>query len=139
MEVNQTSGQAFTMSKLTVTFNDVPQLEYDRDKQLEDQQLLYLEKMDQKMNLGITLGEQHIDNPDLNQRSQFVAANLAHAIKTNNDTQMASLCSYIAVRMPDIQQLSIKEQDDGAIEIDFRFEAAKSNVVMVAPPTRNNS
>ena len=125
------------MNKLTVVYNDVPQLEYDRSQQLEDHQLLYLDKMDEKMGQGISLGEQEIENPDINQRSQFVAANLAHAIKTGNEAQMASLCSYIALRMPDIQQLSIKDHEDGRIEIDFSFEPADTgNVVMVAPPTR---
>lgn len=125
------------MNKLTVVYNDVPQLEYERSQQLEDHQLLYLDKMDEKMDQGISLGEQEIENPDINQRSQFVAANLAHAIKTDNEAQMASLCSYIALRMPDIQQLSIKDHEDGRIEIDFSFEPADTgNVVMVAPPTR---
>ena len=125
------------MNKLTVVYNDVPQLEYDRSQQLQDHQLLYLDKMDEKMGQGISLGEQEIENPDINQRSQFVAANLAHAIKTGNEAQMASLCSYIALRMPDIQQLSIKDHEDGRIEIDFSFEPADTgNVVMVAPPTR---
>ena len=124
------------MTKLTVIYNDIPQLEYDRDKPLEDHQLLYLQKMDDKMDAGITIGEQHIDKPDANQRSQFVAANLAHAIKTENETSMAALCSYIATRMPDIQQVTIAELDNGEIEIDFRFEAAATNVAFVAPPTR---
>ena len=125
------------MNKLIVVYNDVPQLEYDRSQQLQDHQLLYLDKMDEKMDQGFSLGEQEIENPDINQRSQFVAANLAHAIKTGNEAQMASLCSYIALRMPDIQQLSIKDHEDGRIEIDFSFEPADTgNVVMVAPPTR---
>jgi hypothetical protein len=126
------------MNKLTVIYNDVPQLEFDRDKQLEDHQMLYLEKMDHKMDQGITIGGQHINKPDINERAQFVAANLAHAIKSDNEAQMASLCSYIAMRMPDIQRLSISEQDDGAIEIDFSFDPADTNVVLVAPPTRQN-
>jgi hypothetical protein len=124
------------MNKLTVIYNDVPQLEFDRNKKLEDHQLLYLDKMDEKMDQGISVGGQQISHPDGNQRAQFVAANLAHAIKSDNEAQMAALCSYIAMRMPDIQQLTIKEQDDGSIEIDFSFEAAPQNVVHVAPPTR---
>ena len=125
------------MNKLIVVYNDFPQLEYDRSQQLQDHQLLYLDKMDEKMDQGFSLGEQEIENPDINQRSQFVAANLAHAIKTGNEAQMASLCSYIALRMPDIQQLSIKDHEDGRIEIDFSFEPADTgNVVIVVPPTR---
>ena len=125
------------MNKLTVIYNDVPQLEYDRSQQLQDHQLLYLDKMDQKMDQGISLDGQEISSPDINQRSRFVAANLAHAIKTDHEAQMASLCSYLAIRMPDIQQLSIRDHADGTIEIDFSFEAADTgNVVLVKPPTR---
>ena len=124
------------MTILTVIYNGVPQLEYDRDKPLEDHQLLYLQKMDEKMNTGISIGDQHISNPDISQRAQFVAANLAHAIETDNEISMAALCSYIAIRMPEIQQVSIDKQDNGEIEIDFRFEAATPNVAFVAPPTR---
>ena len=118
------------MNKLTVIYNDAPQLEFDRNKRLEDHQLLYLDKMDEKMDLGIAVGGQQISHPDSNQRAQFVAANLAHAIKSDNEAQMASLCSYIAMRMPDIQQLSIKEQEDGSIEIDFSMEGAKKRVTV---------
>ena len=124
------------MTKLTVIFNGVPQLEYDREKPLQDHQLLYLQKMDEKMNAGITIGTQLINEPDINQRSQFVAANLAHAIKAEDESSMAAMCSYIAMRMPDIQQVAIDEQTNGEIEIDFRFEPAQTNVAFVAHPTR---
>jgi hypothetical protein len=125
------------MAKLSIIFNGTPELEYDRDKPLEDQQLLYLDKMDNKMSEGITIGDEHIANPDSNQRSQFVAANLVHAINTNQESAMASLCAYLAMRMPDIQQISINERQ-GGIEIDFSFEANDENAVLVAPPTRLN-
>ncbi|MCW8964585.1 MAG: hypothetical protein OQL16_12375 [Gammaproteobacteria bacterium] len=125
------------MSKLIVVFNGTPELEYDRSKPLEAQQLLYLDKMDEKMSAGISIGDQQVDNPDDNQRSQFVAANLAHAIKTNHEASMASLCAYLATRMPDIQQVTIDERNDG-MEIDFNFEPANNDVVLVAPPTKLN-
>ena len=125
------------MAKLSIVFNGTPELEYDRNKPLEDQQLLYLDKMDEKMSQGITIGEDHIDNPDETQRSQFVAANLAHAIKSDQEAAMASLCAYLAMRMPDVQQIAINERSDG-IEIDFNYEPVNENVVLVAPPKKLN-
>jgi len=125
------------MPKLSIVFNGTPELEYDRDKPLEDQQLLYLDKMDEKMTTGIAIGDQQVSNPDSNQRSQFVAANLAHAIKTNQEAAMASLCAYLAMRMPDIQQVIIDERN-GGMEIDFNFEPVNENVVLVAPPKKLN-
>ena len=79
------------MDKLSIVFNGTPELEYDRNKPLQDQQLLHLDKMDEKMDAGITIGDQHIVNPDKHQRAQFIAANLAHAMKANEEPTMASL------------------------------------------------
>jgi len=125
------------MSKLSIIFNGTPELEYDRNKPLQDQQLLYLDKMDEKMDAGITIGDTEVASPDSNQRTQFVAANLAHAIKSNQEPAMASLCSYLAIRMPDVQQVIIDERNDG-IEIEFNFEPVDENVVLVAPPKKLN-
>ena len=125
------------MPKLSIVFNGTPELEYDRDKPLQDQQQLYLDKMDKKMDAGITIGDQQIANPDSNQRSQFVAANLAHAIQAGQEPVMASLCAYLALRMPDVQQISIDVLSNG-IEIDFNFEPPDTNVVLVAPPKKLN-
>ena len=60
---------------LGVLINGIAQLEYDRDRPLPDHQAVYLEKMDEKMKLGIEIGNETIKNPDLNQRAQFIAAN----------------------------------------------------------------
>lgn len=125
------------MSKLSIIFNGTAELEYDRDKSLQDHQLLYLDKMDEQMDVGITVGDTRVDNPDNNQRAQFVAANLAHAIKSNQEPTMASLCSYLAIRLPDVQQVIIDERGS-AIEIEFNFDPVNENVVLVAPPKKLN-
>jgi hypothetical protein len=125
------------MSKLSIIFNGTPELEYDRDKSLQDHQLLYLDKMDEQMDTGITIGDMRVNNPDDNQRAQFVAANLAHAIKSNQEPAMASLCSYLAIRLPDVQQVIIDERDNG-IEIEFNFDPVDENVVLVAAPKKLN-
>ena len=122
---------------LTVLFNNNPELEYDRNKPLPDHQALYLDKMDEKMNKGISIGDEQIENPDAGQRAQFVAANLAHALQSGHEAVMASLCTYLAMRMPDLLQLRIQSKDDG-MEIDFDYEQAYVKEVLVAPPTRLN-
>ena len=125
------------MSKLSIIFNGTAELEYDRDKSLQDHQLLYLDKMDEQMDVGINIGDTRVDNPDNNQRAQFVAANLAHAIKSNQEPAMASLCSYLAMRLPDVQQVIIDERGNG-IEIEFDFDPVNEDVVLVAPPKKLN-
>ncbi len=121
--------------KLVIIYNDEPKLEYDRNKALLDHQALYLEKMDEKMKDGITIGEDQINNPDENQRAQFVAANLAHAIQTDHEAMMASLCSYLAVRLENLQQVIITEKD-GGMEIDFNFDKPYAPAVLVDMPTK---
>ncbi len=121
--------------KLVVIYKDNPELEYDRNKALPDHQALYLDKMDEKMAGGISIGDQKIDNPDENQRAQFVAANLAHALESNNESMMASLCSYLAVRAPNLQQVTITPADEG-LEIDFNFDEPYTPAVLVGMPTK---
>ena len=113
-------------SIMAVLLNGIAQLEYDRNKQLPEHQALYLDKMDQKMDKGIQLGDALIEEPDLHQRAQFVAANLAHAIKSHQDAMAASLCSYLANRLPDLKQVKIEEQQGGvSIELVFDEEYKK--------------
>lgn len=106
---------------MAVILNGVAQLEYDRNRQLPPQQELYLDKMDQKMDKeGIQVGDDFIATPDLNQRAQFVAANLAHAILSDQEATAAALCSYLANRLPELKQVKIdNSQDDIAIELVF--------------------
>jgi hypothetical protein len=109
-------------SLFAVLLNGIAQLEYDRNKPLPDYQGAYLEKMDQKMaDEGITLGDTTVENPDLGQRAQFVAANLAHAIKSNNEQMAAAMTSWLATRLPDLKQVKLDDRD-GEMAIDLVFD-----------------
>jgi hypothetical protein len=108
-------------SLFAVLLNGIAQLEYDRNKPLPDHQGAYLEKMDRKMDEGVTLGDAEIAEPDLGQRAQFVAANLAHAIKTDNSDMAGATCSWLATRLPDLKQVKITEAN-GEISIDLVFD-----------------
>ena len=111
---------------MAVILNGVAQLEYDRNRSLPPQQELYLDKMDQKMDEGIQVGVDFISAPDLNQRAQFVAANLAHAILSDQEATAAALCSYLANRLPELQQVKIDNSEgDIAIELVFDEEYQK--------------
>ena len=110
------------MSNMMAVFLDgIAQLEYDRDKLMPDHQAAYLDKMDTKMDAGIFLDGQTIANPDLNQRTRFAAANLAAALKNNDESVAAAMCSYMAIRMPELKQVKI-EDDDGEISIELIFD-----------------
>lgn len=110
------------MSNMMAVFlNGIAQLEYDRNKLMPDHQAAYLDKMDAKMDAGIFLDGEMIANPDLNQRTRFAAANLAAALKNNDESMAAAMCSYMAIRMPELKQLKI-EDDDGEISIELIFD-----------------
>ncbi len=115
---------------MAVLLNGIAQLEYDRDKLLPDHQSVYLNKMDAKMAEGIYLDEQTIRQPDLNQRTRFAAANLAHAISTSDESTAAAMCSYLAIRLPELKQVRI-EDGQGEFTIELVFDKAYQKQVAV--------
>ena len=106
---------------MAVFLNGIAQLEYDRDRLLPDHQAAYLDKMDAKMDAGILVGNETVTDPDQNQRTQFAAANLAHALQAQNEAVAAAMCSYLAIRLPVLKQVKI-EDEDGEISIEFIFD-----------------
>ena len=108
-------------SIMAVLLNGIAELEYNRDKVLPDYQAAYLDKMDVQMKEGISIGEELISDPDLNQRAQFISANLVHAIKTNDEPKAAALCTYLAVRLPELKQVKI-EDHDGEVSVELVFD-----------------
>jgi len=115
---------------MAVLLNGIAQLEYDRDKLLPDHQSVYLNKMDAKMDEGIYLDERTIKQPDLNQRTRFAAANLAHAINSNDESTAAAMCSYLAIRLPELKQVRI-EDSQGEFTIELVFDEVYKKQVAV--------
>ena len=115
---------------LAVLLNGIAQLEYDRNKPLSDYQQAYLDSMDSKMDAGISIDGQLIEKPDINQRVQFVTANLLNAMKSGEEGMTSALCSYIATRLPDLKQVKITD-NEGEVSIEFDFENDYTNQVAV--------
>jgi hypothetical protein len=121
-----------TMSNmLAVLLNGIAQLEYDRDKALPPHQAAYLDKMDSKMDAGILADNARIENPDINQRARFIAANLVSAMKSNDEEMSAALCTWLANRLPDLKQVKIDEDGD-RISIDLVFDEEYSRQTSVS-------
>ena len=106
---------------MAVLLNGVAQLEYDRNKPLTDYQQTYLSNMNDRMDEGIELDGEVIKNPDDNQKSQFIVANLLGAMKEDNAGLTSALCTYLADSMPELQQLKIDE-NEGEVSIEFVFD-----------------
>jgi hypothetical protein len=120
---------------MAVLLNGVAQLELNRRKPITDDQAAFLERMDRKMEAGIDLDGRRVTAPDLGQRAQFVAANLAHAIRTGNEAQCAALTTWLAVRLTDLKQVKIREQgEDFTIELVFDEDYVKQYPVTFGRP-----
>ena len=82
------------------------------------------------MDAGILVGDENITNPDVNQRTQFAAANLAHALNTSDEAMAAAMCSYMAIRLPELKQVRIDDQEvEVSIELVFDEEYRKQVAV----------
>jgi hypothetical protein len=120
---------------MAVLLNGVAQIEYDRDKPLPEYQGAYVDKMDRKMDAGLEVGGEYVPDPDPAQRARFVAANLARAIRADNEAMAAAMCTYLAVRLPDLKQIMIREEgDDFSIELDFDRDYVKQYPVTFGKP-----
>lgn len=116
---------------MAVLLNKVAQLEYDRTRPLTPFQGAYLEKMDQKLESGIDLGDVPVAEPDIGQKAQFVAANLHHAIVSDDEQMAGALCSWLATRLPDLKQVKI-EDSDGEVSIELVFDEVYQKQIEVA-------
>ena len=115
---------------MAVLLDGIAQLEYDRDKPLPVHQAAYLDRMDVRMDEGILVGDETIASPDLNQRAQFVAGNLVHALNTGDEQLAGAMCSWLALRLPDLKQVRI-QTDAGEVSIELVFDEAYRRQVAV--------
>ena len=120
---------------MAVLLNGIAQIEYQREKALPDYQEAYLDKMDRQMTeQGIELGQTLVTEPDFDQKAQFVTANLVHAIKANDEARAAAMTTWLAVRMPNLKQVKIRDQDDEVeIDLDFEQDYVKQIPVSITP------
>ena len=107
--------------QLVVLLNGESQMQYNRNKALQHRQREFLDKMDAELKRGITIDERTVENPDLQQRAQFVALNLIQAIQNGEDQTAAAMCAYLAVFLPDLKQVKAEQKPEGLF-IDLVFD-----------------
>lgn len=115
---------------MAVVVNGVAELEYDRSRELTEQQQQSLAKMDAKMKGGFSLGGEFVANPDLQQCALFVADNILQALKDDYDLLAASLTAWLANRLPDLDQVKITDKDDQVL-VDLVFDDEYRNQAVV--------
>jgi hypothetical protein len=116
--------------KLAILLNGIAQIEYNRDVALDAKLADYLDNMDQKMDSGVSIGEQQIQSPTPEQKAEFVATNLYHAIKGDNEAMASAMTSYLAVRNADLKQIKFND-NDGNVAIDLVYDEVYTGQVAV--------
>lgn len=121
---------------MAIFLNGVAQLEYDRSKPLSEFQTDYLANMDNKMDAGIQLGDEVLNNPEVVERVKFVAGNLLHAMKSDDEASCAAFCAYMATRMPDLKQVKMADLSD-EVTIELVFDEEYRRPVSIPVTTLN--
>ena len=123
---------------LAVVINGQKTLHYDRNNPLPEKQLRSLDRMDKKMDQGIAFGTQQLPHPSKEERAQYIASMLIAALNENNDSLAAATCAWLAVRVPDLQQVKSKVQNNrNVIELVFdrSYEQSDQEQVISFKPT----
>ncbi len=129
-------------NKLHIIINDMVILEYDRNKPIPNEQHNQLDQMDIKMDVGILLGSDKIESPNTLQRAQYITNALFSALFQEDYNLGTAMCTYLANRIPDLQQVkAIGEKDNLSIEFVFdrSFEKAQQEQkIQFYNPKENN-
>lgn len=115
--------------KVGFLMGDQEVLTYDRSQDLPEQQRNYIDKMDEHMDEGFDLAGSFIKQPDLDQKTKFVALNLVYALQKEDDQTAIMMFTYLVNRMPDLKQAKAKVQEGETgtkIGVEFIFDEVKS-------------
>ena len=109
------------MSVLAVVINDQLTLQYDRSKQLPENQQQYLDNLDVKFAQGIELQGEKINNPDIQQIARYMSLILMESIMYQEDDKAAVSMAWLATRLPDLKQVKAIVDDKGT-QFDLIFD-----------------
>lgn len=107
--------------KLYISLNGKKIVEYERDKRMPGHQRQFLDKMDDDMSRGFKLGEEMIEQPNENERMNYVAMKLVQGILADNQGLISAMCAYIASRYSALREIQAWEEAD-QVAITFTFE-----------------
>jgi hypothetical protein len=110
------------MKILTILVNDKVVHEIDREQELADEQLAFLDNMDGSMDGGIKLYGELIPKPDHEQRARFVAMNLLKALQQENEAIISASGAYLVNRYPGLSEVHAKDEVNRVV-IDLVEEA----------------
>lgn len=108
--------------KIHVVVNGTPVLEFDRSKPVPGKQRRYLDNMDAQMDQGIHLADGFHPQPDAITRSQFVANSMINALFTENWSLAMAMCTWLAERIPELQQVQAIGDIEGEMKVELIFD-----------------
>lgn len=98
--------------KVSVYYQGVEVLQYDRARPLPILQQSYIKRMDRKMEQGIDLDGRHLSRPDTMERAQFVAGALAEALSSGEEGKAAAMLTWLVQRVPELRAVRIDRQNE---------------------------
>jgi hypothetical protein len=98
--------------------NDELVFEFDRKLTFDEQQQVFLDKMDVDMGSGIRIHGELLVNPDAQQRATFVVMNLVKALQQGNQAVISASCAYLVNRYPELIEVHASDHA-GAVKIEM--------------------
>jgi len=118
------------LDNLAIVVNDQLKLEYDRAKELPENQQQYLSNIDQKFSSGLELQGEKIDKPSIEQKARYMSLILMESIIYQEDDKAAVSMAWLATRLPDLKQLKATVDEQGTqFELIFDREYKPHQVV----------
>ncbi|MGV6859330.1 MAG: hypothetical protein ACWA5X_10175 [bacterium] len=107
---------------LAVVINGDLIMTFDRNKRLPGVERRVLEQIDAHLDEGIEMGEVKVVDPDPMLRAQYVANFMVDALFEDQDKKAAAMCSWLATRIPDLQQVRAIDSEEAGSKIELIFD-----------------
>ena len=98
-------------SSLVVVLNSKKELEYFRNRQLNEKQIQDLNIIDSQLTQGFKIDGQLISSPTQQDKATYIANLLVSALINNDELKMALCCSYLATRYATLKQIRATTQE----------------------------
>ena len=69
-------------------------------------------KMDEDMSKGWTMGNEYVENPDIEQRCKIIAEKILYAIEEENEQMKQMMSAYILSRVPNVMTVHIDNNNE---------------------------
>ncbi len=123
---NEKGGDVSVLG-LAIVINGALIMKFDRGQRLPGLERRTLEDIDKHLDEGIMVAGVRMIDPDPVVRAQYIANYMIAALLDDQDKKAAAMCSWLATRIPDLQQVRAIENEEGSkMELIFDKSYAES-------------